>query len=485
MEDISSRVSDGDTSRRSQSEESQRPSQDYNRDEELTNDDLNEDSSSNVHTESSSRKKATRSKKKKTTKPTSVTGARFPRRMTRSQAAKVNDDAPESSDLGDSDSATVEYPIHARSDRRSRSSSTPRRSIEVLEEIETRIAEKIQESQELVEDLEGQLKEDGSGLYPDPSTYTFSANFSGDDKDMTEEKEEMDVDEEMEEETFHSSGQFESENNGPSDIVETSFVSESATQEDDEEESPDTVKYYPDESAVKGIDIVLQTSDREEDSQEVEEEIEYISDAREELAEEIQEAGEDVEEIIEDVAEDVEEVMEDYVEDVEEIVEDVAKDAQEIIKDVAKGAQEIVENVVEKIVDTLQPEVAEIQNVYEEAPPKVATVAAEEDEEMPDVFKDVHLTPEPKEVQAQEPFAIASQSSPPEVVSPTPAKSLLEENWLPKERRNPVHNVELLALFFARKRGHVLTNTQARYCNEMIDEATTRKLAKFSNFSHV
>ncbi|KAI9239073.1 MAG: hypothetical protein BYD32DRAFT_412095 [Podila humilis] len=462
LENISSRVSDDDTSRRSQSEESQRPSQDYNRDEELTNDDLNEDSSSNVQTETSSRKKATRSKKKKTTKPTSVTGARFPRRMTRSQAAKVNDDAPESSDLGDSDSATVEYPTHARSDRRSRSSSPPRRSIEVLEEIETRIAEKIQESQELVDDLEGQLKEDGSGLYPDPSTYTFSTNFSGDDKGMTEEKEEMEVDEEMEEETFHSSGQFESENSGPSDIVEASFVSESVTQEDDEEESPDTVKYYPDESAVKGIDIILQTPDREEGSQEVEEEIEYISDAGEEFAEEIQEAVEDVDEIIDDVAEDVEEIIEDYVEDVEEIIEDVVKDAKEIIEDVA-----------EKIMETLQPEVVETQDVYEEAPPRVATTATEEDEEMPDVFKDVHLTPELKEVQAQEPFAIASQSPPLEVVSPTPAKSLLEENWLPKERRNPVHNVELLALFFARKRGHILTSTQARYCNEMIDEATT------------
>ncbi|KAG0342877.1 hypothetical protein BG000_000042 [Podila horticola] len=468
MEDISSRISEDETSRRSESEESQRPSQDYNQDEDLTND--NEDSSSNVHsTEPTSRKKSSRSKKKKTTKPTSVTGGRYPRRMTRSQAAKVTDDAPESSDMGDSDSASVEYSTNshqeARNDRR-RSSSTPRRSVEVQEEIEieTRIVEKIQESQALVEELEGQ-KEDGEGLYPDPSAYTFSPNLSGDDKDIPEEKEEMDVDEEIEEEAF-ASGQDELENSVSSDIAEASFESESMVQDDEEEESPDTIKYYPDESAAKGIDIVLGTqaySDREEASQEVgEEEIEYISDdPRVEFAEEIQEVVQDVDEIVEDVAEDVENIIENATDDVEEIIEDVVDDVEEIIEDAA-----------EEFMEYLQAEVEEIQNVDEQAP-TVTKVEVEDDEEMPDVFKDVNLTPVPtEEAQVEAPVVIATQSPVLEVVHPLP-KSLLEENWLPKERRNPVDNVELLALFFARKRGHILTSTQARYCNEMIDEATT------------
>ncbi|KAF9326495.1 hypothetical protein BG006_010084 [Podila minutissima] len=455
MEDASSRVSEDETSRRSQSEESQRPSQDYNLDEDITND--NEDSSSNVHsTETTSRKKSTRSKKKKTTKPTSVTGGRYPRRMTRSQAAKVTDDTPESSDMGDSDSATVEYSSNShqevRRDRR-RSSSTPRPSVEALEEIdiETRIVEKIQESQALVEELEGQ-KEDGEGLYPDPSAYTFSPNLSGDDKDISD-KEKMEADEEIAEETFLSS-QDEPDNGVFSDIAEASFGSESVIQDgEDDEESPDTVKYYPDESTVKGIDIVLDTEeypDSEETTQEIEEEeIKCISgDSPAEHAEEIQEV-EDVEEIIEDVVEDVEEIIENVADDVEEIIEDVAMEFMEY----------------------LQPEVEEVQNVDEEAP-TVAKAGAEEDEEMPDVFKDVHLAPEPiEELQGDAPIVTTSQS-PPEVIN-TPPKSLLEENWLPKERRNPVDNVELLALFFARKRGHILTSTQARYCNEMIDEATT------------
>ncbi|KAG0034071.1 hypothetical protein BGZ81_006266 [Podila clonocystis] len=454
MEDVSSRVSEDETSRRSQSEESQRRSQDYNQDEELTND--NEDTSSNVHsTETTFRKKSTRSKKKKSTKPTSVTGGRNTRRMTRSQAAKVTDDAPDSSDMGDSDSATVEYSSNnhqeARSDRR-RSSSTPRLSIEVREEIETetRIVEKIQESQALVEELEGR-KEDGEGLYPDPSAYTFSPNLSSDDKGISE-KEEMEVDEGIEEEAFPS-GQDKPETSDSSDIAEASFGSESVAQDDeDEEESPDTVKYYPDESAVKGIDIVLDTHehhDNEEASQKGEEEIEYISDdSPAEFAEEIQDVVEDVEEIIEDVAEDVEEIIENVADDVEEIIEDVA----------------------EEFMEYLQPEVEDIQNVEEESPIP-AKAEAEEDEEMPDVFKDVNLTPEPTEV-AQDHIPIVAAQTPPEVVN-TPSKSLLEENWLPKVRRNPVDNVELLALFFARKRGHILTSTQARYCNEMIDEATT------------
>ncbi|KAG0082891.1 hypothetical protein BGZ93_004817 [Podila epicladia] len=455
MEDTSSRVSEDETSQRSQSEESQRPSQDYILDEDLNKD--NEDSLHNVHsTETTSRKKSMRSKKKKTTKPTSVTGGRYPRRMTRSQAAKVTDDAPESSDMGDSDFAAVEYSSNshqeARGDRR-RSPSTPRRSVEALEEfdIETRIAEKIQESQALVEELEGQ-KEDGEGLYPDPSAYTFSPNLSGDDMDISE-KDEMEVDEQIAEDTFPSS-QDEPENSVSSDIAEASFGSENVVQDDeDEEESPDTIKYYPDESAVKGIDIMLDTEeypDSEETTQEVaEEEIEYISgDSPVELAEEIEEV-ENVEDIIEDVVEDVEEIIENVAEDVEEIIEDVAKE----------------------VMDYLQPEIEEIQNVDEESP-TAAKAEVEDDEEMPDVFKDVHLAPEPSEEEQGEAPVVTTSQSALEVVN-VPSKSLLEQNWLPKERRNPVDNVELLALFFARKRGHILTSTQARYCNEMIDEATT------------
>lgn len=49
--------------------------------------------------------------------------------------------------------------------------------------------QKIQESQELIEKLEGQLKECGSGLFPIPSAYTCLAYISGDDQDTLEKKE--------------------------------------------------------------------------------------------------------------------------------------------------------------------------------------------------------------------------------------------------------------------------------------------------------
>ncbi|KAG0337607.1 hypothetical protein BG004_007575 [Podila humilis] len=366
----------------------------------------------------SGRKRTKSSKKKKI----SVTaGERYPRRFTRSQAVRVNDDTLESSDMGDSDTDTYQ-----------------------------KVSIEIQKSEDLVVASQKQLEEPEAGLYPNPSSYEFDNEK---EKEGIKEEDRMKVDDSEQEEAIPSAS-HESESSSVLEITDKSFASESAGTSEIEVEEEDDQKWKEDEEEeeLEGEEEKEMEEEEDEDDEERKEKEEQDEEEEEEEDEE-QESRDTVKfypdesatcgiAIVPDTQnpEDASDQDDPNTMDIhKELVEDVAEDFQSSVMDAASRAE------------------------------------TQDDEEMPDVFKDVQLesetevlkddhVTEEKEDQLQSPAEQSATSG---------AKiSLLEEKWRPKEQRNPVDNVEHLALFFARKRGHPLTETQATYCNEMIDEAT-------------
>lgn len=364
------------------------------------------------------------------------------RRTTRSQAARVGESpAPEESPTeepqesatdaaetaGDLVQETEESTSKAGRKKKKKKNNKRRTKGVTYEEVEetereifnddVSLEEKIQTSEELIEASERMLQH--LDQEPEPSDDPFS------------ESQEETLSREQDDETFHSTSQFE--------LTESGDESKDGPESADITIDYDEVKYYPpDESKTVEESSVDGNVEMEDSTDVIREDV--VAEEVEEV-EEVEEIDSGAVDIVEDVdvAEEVEQVQE--IEEIEAAPEAYIEDVLEVSED----HEALMES------DDIPTEISN----HEEAE------FIEEDSEL----DEIHPTPE---TPANEHF----EDCPPIV---TPAAHKVKDVFVSERNELPESSTAFLALFFAKQAGKMLTPMQADYCKRLIDDAVVCK----------